>query len=185
MPKAFCGIEIVRWNVLLNLCGLWEKKLPSNLHESYLIERMRSISHRKAQMNRTHRVQKDDGPSPFPSPEGKGSNHRGGGWGGGPLSCGLETVRLKPPWPPCALWEKKVTSVKEKPPHAPRKQPNRGNLTYYALIWNKSAGWWKVLTTHQANHPHNTQVSSPTIKDITHKKSACYVLHSSICPSCS
>ena len=30
----------------------------------------------RAQMNRTHRVQKDDGPSPFPSPEGKGSDHR-------------------------------------------------------------------------------------------------------------
>ena len=35
-----------------------------------------SFSHRRTQMNRTHRVQKDDGPSPFPSPEGKGSNHR-------------------------------------------------------------------------------------------------------------
>ena len=98
--------------------------------------------------------------------------------------CGLETVRLKPPWPPCALWEKNVTSVKEKPPHAPHKQPNRGNLTYYLLIWNKSAGWWKILTTHQADHTHNTQMSLPTTEDITHKKSACYVLHSSICPSC-
>ena len=35
-----------------------------------------SFSHRKTQKNRTHRVQKDDGPSPFPSPEGKGSDHR-------------------------------------------------------------------------------------------------------------
>ena len=31
--------------------------------------------------------------------------------------CGLETVRLKPPWPPCALWEKNISSIKEKPPH--------------------------------------------------------------------
>ena len=28
------------------------------------------------QKNRTHRGQKDSGPSPFPSPEGKGSDHR-------------------------------------------------------------------------------------------------------------
>ena len=33
---------------------------------------VRSISHRKTQMNRIHRVPKDDGPSPFPSPEGRG-----------------------------------------------------------------------------------------------------------------
>jgi len=34
-----------------------------------------SFSHRRTQKNRTHRVQKDDGPSPVsrcPSPEGKG-----------------------------------------------------------------------------------------------------------------
>ena len=35
-----------------------------------------SFSHRRTQMNRTHRVHKDSGPSPFPSPEGKGSDHR-------------------------------------------------------------------------------------------------------------
>ena len=30
----------------------------------------------RTQMNRTHKGQKDSGPFPFPSPEGKGSNHR-------------------------------------------------------------------------------------------------------------
>ena len=30
----------------------------------------------RTQRNRTHRVQKDDGPSPVPSPEGKGRDHR-------------------------------------------------------------------------------------------------------------
>jgi len=55
MPEAFCGIEIVRWNVLLNLCGLWEKKLPRELHASHLIEWVHSISHRITQMNRTHK----------------------------------------------------------------------------------------------------------------------------------
>jgi len=30
--------------------------------------------------------------------------------------CGLETVRQKAPWTLCALWEKKLTSVREKPP---------------------------------------------------------------------
>ena len=56
-----------------------------------LIERVRTISHRVTQKNRTHKGQKDDGhypfpswpllsssagPSPDPSPEGKGSDHR-------------------------------------------------------------------------------------------------------------
>ena len=40
--------------------------------------------------------------------------------------CGLETVRKIAPWTLCALWEKKLTSVREKPHHAPCKQPNRG-----------------------------------------------------------
>ena len=31
-----------------------------------------SFSHRRTQKNRTHKVQKDDGPSPFPSPKGRG-----------------------------------------------------------------------------------------------------------------
>ena len=30
------------------------------------------------------------------------------------------------------LWEKEISFVKEKTPHAPHKQPNRGNLTYHA-----------------------------------------------------
>ena len=77
----------------------------------------------RTQMNRTHKGQKDSGPSPDPSPEGKGSNHRdtpirrvhasfypligslvgvtshitplpaGEGLGEGPLSYGFETVR--------------------------------------------------------------------------------------------
>ena len=76
-------------------------------------------------MNRTHRGQKNSGPSPGPSPEGKGSNHRdthikkvvgfvmslngglvgvtshitplpaGEGLGEGPLSCGFKTLRKK------------------------------------------------------------------------------------------
>ena len=85
-----------------------------------------------------------------------------------------------------------VSSVREKPPqrkqknsYAWRKQPNRGHLTYDLPIWNGSAGWWKILTAHQADHPQYTHISSPTTEDITHMKSACYVLYSSICPSCS
>ena len=38
------------------LCALWEKKLPSVLFVCYLIERVRSISHRFTQMNRTHSI---------------------------------------------------------------------------------------------------------------------------------
>ena len=46
--------------------------------------------------------------------------------------CGLETVRKIAQWTLCALWEKKLPSVREKPHHAPCKQASRGNLTYYA-----------------------------------------------------
>ena len=46
----------VRQKVLLNLWVLWEKKLPSELFVCYLIEWVRSISHRKTQKNRTHSI---------------------------------------------------------------------------------------------------------------------------------
>ena len=38
------------------LCALWEKNLPSELHASHLVTRVRSISHRFTQMNRTHSI---------------------------------------------------------------------------------------------------------------------------------
>ena len=102
-----------------------------------LIERVRISSHRKTQKNRTHKGQKDDGPSPFPSPEGKGSDYRdtpirrmcvsfyyltgclvgvtshttplpaGEGLGEGPLSCGLEMC-AKNLRELCALCERKI-----------------------------------------------------------------------------
>ena len=56
MPEAFCEFETVRKKVLLNLWVLWEKKLPSELFVCYLIEWVRSISHRKTQKNRTHSI---------------------------------------------------------------------------------------------------------------------------------
>ena len=56
MPEAFCGIETVRKWVLLNLWVLWEKKLCSELFVCYLIEWVRSISHRFTQKNRTHSI---------------------------------------------------------------------------------------------------------------------------------
>ena len=42
MPKAFCGIETVRKNVLLNLCALWEKEIPSVRKKNILHERRNS-----------------------------------------------------------------------------------------------------------------------------------------------
>ena len=41
-----------------------------------LIEWVRSISHRVTQKNRHTKAHKDSGPSPDPSPGGKGSDHR-------------------------------------------------------------------------------------------------------------
>ena len=42
----------------------------------YLIEWVRTISHRVTQKNRHTKAHKDSGPSPDPSPGGKGSDHR-------------------------------------------------------------------------------------------------------------
>ena len=55
MPEAFCGLETVRKKVLLSLWVLWEKKLPSDSQASFLLQWVRSISHRFTQMNRTHK----------------------------------------------------------------------------------------------------------------------------------
>ena len=46
----------VRQKAPWTLWPLWEKKLPSKLHASHLIEWVRSISHRKTQKNRTHKA---------------------------------------------------------------------------------------------------------------------------------
>ena len=65
------------------------------------------------------------------------------------------------------------------------------NTERFSFRWGErcerqgSVEWWNILTTHHTKHPHNSQIVSSTIEDITHNKSACYVLRSSICPSCS
>jgi len=45
----------VRQKAPWTLCALWEIKLPSVLFVCHLIKWVRSISHRKTQMNRTHK----------------------------------------------------------------------------------------------------------------------------------
>ena len=61
------GLETVRKWVLLNLWVLGEKKLPSKSQAFFLTWRVRSLSHRRTQMNRTHKGQKDSGPSLYPN----------------------------------------------------------------------------------------------------------------------
>ena len=67
MPEAFCGFEIVRQKVLLNLWDLWEKEMSFVRDKTPHTTLQYSFSHRRTLKNRTHRVQKDDGPSPSPS----------------------------------------------------------------------------------------------------------------------
>ena len=117
---------------------MWEKNLPSELFVYHLIEWVRSISHRVTQKNRHTKAHKDSGPSPDPSPGGKGSDHRDT-----PMAnhqhlttisqhpslavmlcelcmpeafCGLETVRKKALLTLWALWEINLPSVRENPP---------------------------------------------------------------------
>jgi len=47
--------ETVRKKVLLGLWVLWEKNLPSDSQASFLLQWVRSISHRWTQMNRFHK----------------------------------------------------------------------------------------------------------------------------------
>ena len=62
-------VRNVGWNVLLNLWVLWEKNLSTTLKcFLFLTEEHRRTEHTKAH--------KDSGPSPDPSPGGKGSDHR-------------------------------------------------------------------------------------------------------------
>ena len=63
MPEAFCELEMCAKR-LSELCALCErkkypsrkKKLPSESHRYFLIERVHSFSHRKTQKNRTHSI---------------------------------------------------------------------------------------------------------------------------------
>ena len=62
MPETFCELEMCAKR-LSELCALCErkkypsrkKKLPSESHRHFLIAKVRSISHRVTQMNRTHK----------------------------------------------------------------------------------------------------------------------------------
>ena len=81
MPEAFCGIETVRNNALLDLWVLWEKKLPKNC-----VSRPIGVT--------SHTT-------PLPAGEGLGE---------GPPPHGLETVRQKALFALCALWEKNLST---------------------------------------------------------------------------
>ena len=108
MPEAFCGLEIVRKCVLLNLWVLWEIILPSDLLGCHLIARVRTFSYRITQMNRTHSISQ--------SPCGRQNSQNltaNISWNalcslyaGGVLWA--RNVRQKTPWTLCALWENKL-----------------------------------------------------------------------------
>ena len=122
--------------------GAWQLKYLDNPYWMFsvlLIQRVRSISHRKTQKNRIHRGQKNSGPSPVPSwPLPRLLPQREGEWSprypyGLDVGCfclligifigsnalwylyaeGLLwawNVRQKAQWTLCALWEKKLPS---------------------------------------------------------------------------
>ena len=91
MPEAFCGLETVRKKALLTLWALWEINLPS-VREKPPQRVVCESSHRVgvfffSQKNTDEQIiQRPErwwplpptpaGPSPFPSPEGKGSDYR-------------------------------------------------------------------------------------------------------------
>ena len=113
MPEAFCEIKTVRNKVLLDLCVLWEKKLPSESQASLFSLRMYSISHRFTQKNRTHSISQRHWVNRYHRTLQLILVER-------PL-CSLyaegllwaRNVRQKPPWTLCALWEKEISFVRD------------------------------------------------------------------------
>ena len=68
--------------------------------------------------------------TPLPAGEGLGE----GPPSVGPKPCAKSSVNS------VRSVREKLTSVREKPPHAPRKQANRGNLTYHSPLHSEK-GW--------------------------------------------
>ena len=119
------------------------------------------FSHREHRRTEYTKVRKIVAPPPTPPPKGRGVITEIPMWGGCRLLfvslsvstiaetlcdicmpkafCGLEMCakKLRELCALCErkiypLWEKTISSVRERSPHASCKQPNRGNLTYHA-----------------------------------------------------
>ena len=133
MPEAFCEFETVRKWVLLNLCALWEKNLPSVLFVCCIIQWERSISHRRTQMNRTHSIPQ--------RPCGRQSSQN--------LTATFSSNALWTLYAEGLLWARNcaqkgsvnsVCSVRDKTPHDSNWQACRGNLTFHSPPYGGGEG---------------------------------------------
>ena len=133
--------------------------------------------HRRTEHTKVH---KDSGPSPFPSPEGKGSNHRDthvrwmlaafclliGIYDSWNALCSLyaegllwaRNVRQKAQWTLCALWEKKLRRLREKTPQQ----------LAWVLSYREDAFYFSQKNTEEQNTQHSTEtLSQPISQNLT------------------
>ena len=140
MPEAFCGFEIVRKCVLLNLWVLWEIIHPSDLLGCHLIARVHTFSHRITQMNRTHSISQ----SPC---RRQNSQNLTANFSRNAL-CSLyaegvlwaRNVRQKAPWTLCALWEKKFPMNK--------RMRQKRSVKSVSSVRDNTSQWFAWVSSH-------------------------------------
>ena len=91
--------------------------------------------------------------------------------------CGLETVRKIAQWTLCALWEKKLTSVREKPHHAPCKQPNRGISVITPLPFGGGVGGGATILWARNSTQKGSVRSVRSVREKPPQRVVCVLYH--------
>ena len=100
-----------------------------------------------------------------------------GGVGGGATILWARNVRQKG----SVKSVKSVSSVRERPHHAPCKQPNRGNLTYYAPPCGGGEGGGATILWARNCAPKISVNSVCSVREKTPQRVVCVLSHTSGC----
>ena len=134
MPKAFCGLKLCA-KKLRELCALCERKTYPHTPTMFFFSQKNTD-----EQNTHHFTETLSQPISQNVTANISSNVLWNLYAGGLLW--VRTVRKKASVHLWVLWEKKLPSVRERPPHAPCKQPKRGNLTYYSPLHSERGWGW-------------------------------------------
>ena len=88
--------------------------------------------------------------------------------------CVLETVRLKPPWPPCALWEKKLPSESQVFFLTWRER----SISHREHRWTEHTGFHRDIKSTDFTEPYSHRSLTP----LPHSFQEHALLHSRTCP---